>query len=137
MLREALAVLDDAPLERARALAALGALLRRSNRRAEGRTLLRDALDGARAAAAALLAAEVETDLDATGARPRSVVLDGVAALTPSERRIATLAADGLTNREIAQALFVTSRTVEGHLSSAFRKLDVASRRLLPAALAT
>ena len=63
-------------------------------------------------------------------------MLGGVEALTPSERRVAGLAADGLTNRQIAQALFVTPRTVEGHLSSAFRKLDVGSRGRLAAALA-
>jgi DNA-binding NarL/FixJ family response regulator len=63
--------------------------------------------------------------------------LSGVDALTPSERRVAALAAEGLSNREIAQALFVTLRTVEMHLSNVFRKLDIASRTQLPAALAS
>ena len=138
LLRTAVATLPGAgdPLERARALAALGALVRRANRRSEARELLLEAVDAARAAGALPLAAQAETDLAATGARARSDVLGGVEALTPSERRVAGLAADGLTNRQIAQALFVTPRTVEGHLSSAFRKLDVSSRERLAAALA-
>lgn len=63
-------------------------------------------------------------------------MLTGAAALTPSERRIAAMAAEGLSNREIAQALFITSRTIAMHLSNAFRKLGVSSRTQLPAALA-
>ena len=59
-----------------------------------------------------------ETELRATGARPRRVVLTGLDSLTASERRIAEFAGRGLTNREIAQTLFVTARTVEGHLTS-------------------
>ena len=58
------------------------------------------------------------------------------APLTASERRIAELDAEGLTNREIAQTLFVTARTVEGHLTNVFNKLDVQARTALPAALA-
>ena len=60
----------------------------------------------------------------------------GVAALTASERRVADLAAGGSTNRDIAQALFVTPKTVEVHLSNAYRKLGIRSRRDLAAALA-
>jgi DNA-binding CsgD family transcriptional regulator len=56
--------------------------------------------------------------------------------LTASERRVAEHASHGLSNREIAQTLFVTARTVEGHLTSVFRKLQVNSREELPAALA-
>jgi DNA-binding CsgD family transcriptional regulator len=63
-------------------------------------------------------------------------VLTGLDSLTASERRIAELAGEGLTNREIAQTLFVTARTVEGHLTSVFRKLQVSSRDELRAALA-
>ena len=74
-------------------------------------------------------------ELRATGARPRRVLRSGVEALTASERRVAELAAEGLGNREIAQALFVTVRTVEGHLTSAFRKLDLSSRSELGTAL--
>jgi DNA-binding NarL/FixJ family response regulator len=77
-----------------------------------------------------------ETELLATGARPRRISLRGVESLTPSERRVAEMAAEGPTNREIAQALFVTPKTVEVHLSSAYRKLEISSRSQLPAALA-
>ncbi len=127
----------DASLERARALADLGALLRRRNRRTEARELLREALDAAHHAGAKPLAERAETELRATGARPRRAVLTGLDALTASERRIAELASQGLTNREIAQTLFITARTVEGHLTSVFRKLMLDSRDELPAALAS
>jgi DNA-binding CsgD family transcriptional regulator len=139
LLREAIEEFErgDARLERARTLADLGALLRRRNRRTKARELLREALDAAHRSGAKLLADRAETELRATGARPRRVVLTGVDSLTASERRIAELAGQGLTNREIAQTLFITARTVEGHLTSVFRKLRVDSRDELPAALAS
>ena len=138
LLREALEMHEraDAVLERARALTDLGALVRRGNRRREARELLREALDVATRAGARPLAARADTELRATGARPRRVVLAGVESLTASERRVAELAGEGLTNREIAQSLFVTARTVEGHLTSVFRKLLLDSRDQIPAALA-
>jgi DNA-binding CsgD family transcriptional regulator len=138
LLREAVVDLErgGAGLERARALADLGALLRRRNRRTEARELLREALDAAHRMGAKRLAEQAETELRATGARPRRVVLTGLDSLTASERRIIELASQGLSNREIAQTLFITSRTVEGHLTSVFRKLRVQSRDELPAALA-
>jgi DNA-binding CsgD family transcriptional regulator len=138
LLREAIEVLagPDTRLERARALADLGALLRRSNRRVEARQLLRQAIDTAHHLGAEALALRSETELRATGAKPRRALLTGLEALTASERRIAELAAEGLTNREIAQTLFVTARTVEGHLTHVFYKLDVKARTELPAALA-
>jgi DNA-binding CsgD family transcriptional regulator len=139
LLREAIDAFErgDARLERARALADLGALLRRRNRRTEAREHLREALDAAHRSGAKALADEAETELRATGARPRRVVLTGLDSLTASERRIAELASQGLTNREIAQTLFITTRTVEGHLTSVFRKLGVDSRDELAAALAS
>jgi DNA-binding CsgD family transcriptional regulator len=139
LLRDAIDAFErgDARLERARALADLGALLRRRNRRSEARELLREALDAAHRAGAKALADQAETELRATGARPRRVVLTGLDSLTASERRIAELASQGLTNREIAQTLFITARTVEGHLTSVFRKLMLDSRDELPAALAS
>jgi DNA-binding CsgD family transcriptional regulator len=139
LLHEAIDAFErgDASLERARALADLGAMLRRRNRRTEARELLREALDAAHRSGARALAEEAETELRATGARPRRVVLTGLDSLTASERRIAELASQGLTNREIAQTLFITARTVEGHLTSVFRKLRVDSRDELPAALAS
>jgi DNA-binding CsgD family transcriptional regulator len=139
LLREAVDVLagPDTRLEHARAMADLGALLRRGNQRAEARRLLRQAADVAHHHGATALAGQAETDLRATGAKARSVRLTGIDALTASELRIAELAADGLTNQEIAQALYITARTVEGHLTSVFRKLDVKRRNHLPAALTT
>ena len=75
-------------------------------------------------------------ELAALGSRPRKTFRSGLDALTPSERRVAELAAGDLSNKEIAQALFVTVKTVELHLSSAYRKLALALRRELAAALA-
>jgi DNA-binding CsgD family transcriptional regulator len=111
-------------------------MLRRRNRRSEARELLREALDAAHRSGAKRLADQAETELRATGARPRRVVLTGPDSLTASERRIAELASQNLTNREIAQSLFITARTVEGHLTSVFRKLRLDSRSELPTALA-
>jgi DNA-binding CsgD family transcriptional regulator len=68
--------------------------------------------------------------------RPRREALSGVESLTPSERRVADLAAAGRTNRDVAQELFVTPKTVEVHLSNAYRKLGIRSRRELAGALA-
>ncbi len=137
LLQEAAGVLEEsqAPLDHARSLVDLGAALRRAKQRSAAREHLRQALDRAHRSGAGPLAARAETELRATGARPRSVVLTGVESLTPSERRVAELAADGRTNRMIAQALFVTARTVEGHLTHVYRKLDLSSREELAAAL--
>jgi DNA-binding CsgD family transcriptional regulator len=85
---------------------------------------------------AAPLVEAVRADLRASGARPRRTAVSGVDSLTPAELRVCRLAAQGLTNRQIAQELFVTGKTVQTHLAHAYRKLDVASRRELPAALA-
>jgi len=138
LIREAVAVLESSParLEHAYALANLGAALRRANHRAEAREPLRLALELAQRSGATLLAEQAHEELIATGARPRRVVQSGADSLTPSERRIAAMAAEGISNREIAQALFVTLRTVEMHLSNAFRKLGVSSRTQLTTALA-
>jgi DNA-binding NarL/FixJ family response regulator len=124
-------------LEHARSLAALGAALRRRNARAEARHALRTALDLARQCGADGLSGTVSEELQATGARVPERPGAGTDALTPSERRIARMAADGASNKDIAQELFVTVKTVEMHLSNAYRKLDVHSRRELPAALGT
>jgi DNA-binding CsgD family transcriptional regulator len=106
----------------------LGAALRRSNRRRDARGPLDRALDVGLACGAKLLAERAAQQLQALGARPRNVMLTGAASLTPSERRVCRLAAEGLKNTEIAQALFVSLKTVETHLRSSFRKLDIASR---------
>jgi len=138
LLREALAVLEDSPaqLERARVLVDLGAALRRSGRRADARDPLREALEIARRCGAEPLAALAHDELEASGVRQRKILRSGVGELTPSELRVARLAADGLSNREIAQELYVTVRTVEAHLGHAYRKLGVDGRPGLAAALA-
>jgi DNA-binding CsgD family transcriptional regulator len=137
LLAEAVEVLSDSPakLEHAKARTELGAALRRANHRVPAREHLRRAVELATVCGAAPLAARAETELLATGARPRRIAMSGVESLTPSERRVAELAAQGPTNREIAQALFVTQRTVEVHLTSIFRKLAIDSRSQLAAAL--
>jgi DNA-binding NarL/FixJ family response regulator len=89
------------------------------------------------ACGAEALAEEAREELNATGARPRRTVLHGVDALTPSELCIARMAAEGLSNREIAQALFVTIRTVEMHLTHGYQKLEISSRTELPDVVGT
>jgi DNA-binding CsgD family transcriptional regulator len=124
-----------AKLELARALAALGSLQRRTRRPTEARDPLRQALELAEVCGSPPLVESVRSELYATGARPRTTALGGVESLTARELRVATMAADGQTNREIAQALYVTPKTVEVHLSNAYRKLAIGSRRELAGAL--
>lgn len=81
------------------------------------------------------LADQARGELYAAGGRPRRTALTGVDALTASEKRVVTLAAEGRTNREVGETLYVTPKTVAMHLSNAYRKLGVTSRRELPAAL--
>ena len=127
LLDESVAVLRDSPalLERAHSLTELGAALRRAGQRAAAREPLAEALDLAARCGARPLAARAREELKATGARPRREWRTGVEALTPSELRIVRLAAEGRTNREIAHELYVTLKTVEGHLSRAYTKLGI------------
>jgi DNA-binding CsgD family transcriptional regulator len=137
LLGESVAVLRASPalLERAHSLAELGAALRRAGRRAAAREPLTEALDLAARCGARPLAGRVREELRATGARPRREWRTGVEALTPSELRVARLAAEGKTNREIAHVLYVTVKTVEGHLARAYGKLGIAGRAELPQVL--
>jgi DNA-binding CsgD family transcriptional regulator len=137
-LGEAVELLErsTARLELAWALAALGGALRRARRPTEAREPLQRALELATRCGAEPLAGQARAELHAAGGRPRRSGLHGVESLTASERRVADLAAAGATNREIAQTLYVTLKTVEVHLSSAYRKLGIRSRRELGAALA-
>ena len=137
LLRESVDVLatSQAKLERAKSLSELGAALRRANKRADARPYLEESLDQARRCGAAVLAKRTHEELLATGARPRRFVRSGLDSLTPSERRVAQMANDGQTNREIAQALFVTPKTVETHLSHVYRKLGIQARSQLSRAL--
>ena len=82
------------------------------------------------------LAERAREESVAAGARPRREALSGPGALTPAELRTARMATEGLTNREIAQALFVSTKTVETHLSHAYAKLGIQRRAELSAALA-
>ena len=118
----------NAPLELSRSLFALGAAMRRANERTAARAPLREALDLAVRCDATVLSRRADEELRASGARPRRPSSTGVGALTPAETRVVRLAAGGLSNPEIAQALFVTINTVESHLRNAYRKLDVRSR---------
>lgn len=137
LLTQAAAVLEGTPrnLQRAHLLADLGAALRAEGHRAEARPPLREAMKVARRCGAVRLAKRAGAELEATGETVRRYTPIGVESLTPSERRVADLAASGMTNRQIAQTLFVTVKTVEAHLSAAYDKLDISSRQQLPAAL--
>jgi DNA-binding CsgD family transcriptional regulator len=117
------------------ALVELGGARRRAGQRAAAREPLRAAIDLADRSGAAAFGDRARDELRATGARPRRELLSGPASLTASERRVSQLARQGRTNREIAQELFVTIKTVEMHLSNAYRKLDIGSRGELEAAL--
>lgn len=132
-LEEAISVLEKSELrlEHARALIDLGAALRRSGARTSSREPLVQGMDIAQQCGANALVEHAMSELRASGARPRRVERSGIAALTPTERRVAGLAAAGLSNREIAQELFVSTRTIETHLRSTFEKLDVHSRQEL------
>jgi DNA-binding CsgD family transcriptional regulator len=139
LLAEAVGALRDAaasaPLELARALTDLGAALRRSGSRAQAREHLREGLDIANRQGGVALADRARDELVIAGGRPRRDALRGRDGLTPSELRVAQLAAAGQTNRQIAQALFVTQRTVENHLTSTYGKLGISARAALGAAL--
>ncbi|MGZ4330539.1 MAG: helix-turn-helix transcriptional regulator [Solirubrobacteraceae bacterium] len=139
LLRQAVCVLERsaARLEHARAMTDLGASLRRAGQRADSREILRPALDLAHRCGSLALTERTRTELIAAGGRPRRLVLTGLDSLTPSERRVAQLTAAGLHNRQIAQHLFITARTVEGHLGHAYQKLAITSRDELPSALAS
>ncbi len=136
-LEEALAVMDASPvrLERLRILCDLGTALRLARRLLDAREPLRAALDEARRLGAVAIARRAHDELSATGETVRPFLATGAEALTPSERRVAAMAAGGMSNREIAQTLFLTVKTVETHLSAAYRKLDIAGRAELGDAL--
>ena len=133
LLGESVASLRKSPgaLERAHSLAELGAAMRRNGCRSAAREPLAEALDLAARCGARPLAARVREELKATGARPRREWRTGLEALSPRELRVAQLAADGRTNREIAYQLYVTLKTIEGHLARAYTKLGIERRHEL------
>jgi DNA-binding CsgD family transcriptional regulator len=138
LLREAAELLAPTQLRlrHAKALLALGSMLRRAGARGDSRQPLREALALGDELGAVAVRETAREELAATGVRVRREAVRGVASLTPSERRIAERAAAGASNPEIAQALFVTVKTVEMHLSNAYRKLGISSRHELRKALA-
>jgi len=129
-LREAVAVLDGTPsrLELARALAALGAALRSSDH------LVR-ALELAEICGAGSVSSFARAELEECGVEASVEAPSGIDALTDTQRRVAAFAAEGRTEREIAQAMFVTPNTVDFQLGDVYRKLGVSSREELASAL--
>lgn len=137
LVEEAVHVLSESParLELLEARLLQGRLLRLGRQPTRAREALEPALDVAERLGARLLAGQVEEELRLAGARPRRRTVTGVQSLTPAELRVATLAAEGRSNPEIAQSLFITRKTVEKHLGSVFAKLHISSRDQLPAVL--
>jgi DNA-binding CsgD family transcriptional regulator len=121
----------DLPLDRGRTLLALGSAQRRAKRRSEARATLADALALFERIGASLWTERARTELRRISGRAATP-----GALTPAEERVAGLVAEGRTNREVASALFLSERTVEGHLSHVFGKLGVRSRTELARELA-
>jgi DNA-binding NarL/FixJ family response regulator len=138
LLQEAVLIAEDSParLEHAKALLALGSALRRAGQRSQSREPLRRGFELATRCGASSLADWARTELYSAGSRPRREALSGPESLTPSERRVAEFAAAGHSNRDIAQTLYVTPKTVEVHLTSIYRKLGISTRTELSASLA-
>jgi DNA-binding CsgD family transcriptional regulator len=137
LLHQSVEVARGSPgrLELALSLVELGAAERRANRRAAAREPLEEGMSLANQCGARALQERALAELLAAGARPRRPPASGRDTLTPSELRIAGLAGSGQTNRQIAQRLFITQKTVETHLAHAFRKLHIDSRAQLTGAL--
>ena len=126
---------SHARLELARCLTENGARRRAAGERRAARTILRDAHDAAHACRAIALCERARAELLLAGGRPRPASGAGLGALTPAERRVADIAASGATNREIARRLYLSPKTIEMHLRSAYRKLDLPGRDGLASAL--
>jgi DNA-binding CsgD family transcriptional regulator len=137
LLDQACELLARSPsrLEHARAIVALGGAERRAGRRARARDILREGISLAQGLGAVRLERRAQAELEIAGGRPRRRAVIGLDALTPSERRVAELAAEGFTNREIAQQLFVTVKAVQFHLGNTYRKLGLSERSALGPAL--
>jgi DNA-binding CsgD family transcriptional regulator len=134
-LKQARDVLDGSPSRMAAAHVELelGSALRRAGRRLEAKESLLAALELAAEFEAVPMAARARTELAMLGLKPRRAARTGLDALTPAEKRVFELAADGLSTPEIAHALVVSRRTVENHLYRIYRKLEVSSRGELAA----
>ncbi|TQK50152.1 AAA ATPase-like protein [Streptomyces sp. SLBN-118] len=138
MLRESVRLLEPstARFSYAQSLADYGALVRQNGQPSAARNWLQQAVSVAEQCGATAVAGFAQEELRAGGYRPEPRGSHGVGALTRSERRVADLAAEGLTNKEIAARLFVGLRTVEVHLSNAYHKLGISGRAGLADALA-
>jgi DNA-binding NarL/FixJ family response regulator len=132
-LAQAVKMLDGSGmnLELARSLTEYGAALRRAGHRRDAREPLRRGLDLATRCGALALAKRAREELVAAGARPRRERIWGAEALTASELRVARMAAHGMTNRQIAEALFITRKTTTVHLTRIYQKLDIEARAQL------
>jgi DNA-binding CsgD family transcriptional regulator len=137
LLAESVAALRGSPalVERARSLTELGDALRNAGQSSAAREPLAEALDLAARCGARPLAARAREQLDAAGAQPHRGSRSGLEALTPRELRIVRIAAEGRSDREIAQELYVTPRTIEDHLARAYAKLGIEGRDQLPRVL--
>jgi DNA-binding CsgD family transcriptional regulator len=137
LLAEAVELAESTPYRHvlARILASYGAALRRAGRLPEAREALARAADLAGEMGLARVLEHTRQELLLAGSRPRRTRTTGPTALTEAQREVATLATEGLTNREIAERLFVTIKTVETHLMAVYRKLGIRSRDELRSAL--
>ncbi len=138
LLLEEAAVLAESRPSRpvlARVLASYGMALRRADRASEGRDVLARAADLASEMGMERLFGRMRDELVVSGGRPRRARRTGPTSLTESQRQVATLAAEGLTNREVAERLFVTIKTVETHLMAVYRKLGINTRGQLAESL--
>jgi DNA-binding CsgD family transcriptional regulator len=137
LLQEAATLADSTPSRpvQARVLASYGAALREVGRVPEAREVLSQAVDLASEMGMARVLDRAQDELLLSGSRPRRARLTGPTSLTESQRQVASLAVDGLTNREIAEHLFVTIKTVETHLMAVYRKLGIRTRDELGSAL--
>ena len=124
---------SDATLQTAYAHAGLGRACRLIGQRSSARTHLAIGLDLAHRCGASSLEARLRRELVAAGARPRRPAVTGVESLTPAEALVANFAAQGMSNREIADQSFITRNTVAWHLRNVYRKLQIQSRGQLPA----
>jgi len=138
LLREAVELATATQLRPvlARALTAYGLALQRCDHHEAAREVLYRATDLGAGMGMERLVARAHQGLLQAGARPRRTRATGPTSLTDSQAQVAALAAEGLSNREIAERLYVTIKTVETHLMAVFRKLGITGRDQIPEALA-
>ena len=128
---------EPSPFERARTELCWGERLRRDGRRIDARRHLHDAHQQFEALGAAPWAEKAERELRSSGGRAQRGPRARSDELTPQQMQIAAMVAEGRTNRNIADSLFLSPKTIEFHLGHVFRKLDVSNRTELTRALLT